>query len=54
MLHGSRERPKQRQSSQDSVARYVHDAALIGWVTEMGGGIVGENGNDDGTSGCDC
>ena len=42
----SLEKSKQRQSLQDFFTYWVLDAALIGWMAEVGG-IAGENGFDD-------
>ena len=47
MVCGSKERSKQRQSSQDSFNNRALDPASIGWMTEEGGRIIGGNGIGD-------
>ena len=47
MLRGSRKRLTKRQSSRDSFARWALDAALIGKMAKLEGGIICENGIDD-------
>ena len=47
MLQLRRERLNQHQSSQEFPCSLGDDTALIGWITEIGGEIVGKNGSDD-------